>query len=296
MIKSREMPGYKKIVAAAFFLCSLVYYFLFFSDYALSLQESAGKIKQLYPHLGPFWISIRNMIRPTLIVSLVFCLLYLSAPLLAFSFSLIWIRRREVLVSIGAVLITFIIAEIVLRIYGFIPGQIDNQNCFHPVDKLVLQDAYLADENGMTYIDPKVSEELKSFLKADFNTKQQIETAVALSKSKWKNIGYDFRALREDYALVISQLEKSPFMRYYSSVLSDQHQNSFDSLILSYVRSPINSYGFRSIAFRKKSDKKRILLIGDSFKCEVFMTYCYRKEWKYTIQGSMTQILRNMSR
>ncbi len=154
-------------------------------------------------------------------------------------------------------------AEAVLRIFHYTPGQTNFIGSFQKADTLIAQRAFLADEHAMTYIDPLVAKKIRSLLS---------ETTVSLpmfylnsANLNWEGTNDNLQDIAIDYYKVISFRDKSPFSVFYHSILNKKIKTGYDSLIIEYAKSPINDDGFRSIPFRKKSPKKRILLIGDSF-------------------------------
>jgi hypothetical protein len=220
-----------------------------------------------FPHIGKLWIAVRHSFYLLVRWTLFFSGLTVMLPVLKWVGYEINNKKAELGIAFSATIVTLLLVEIILRVYDFVPGQINMISSFHPVDTLVLNEAYVADSNALTYIDPKVAAKLSQFLQTPFKSESEIDEAWKKERHKWLNVGHDFKGLAKDYAIVVALADNSPFVTFYRSILSKplDQRSGYDSLILSYVKAPVNADGFRSIPFRKKGDRKRILLIGDSF-------------------------------
>lgn len=247
-IKSKEHMAYAMVFL---FLSALILSGIYFSPFCYLFSASASMIETWYPHLGIVWIALRGVILILLAGIFTICLSYLSVVVSILLSPL----RREIALLMVTVFCTLCVAEIILRTYGYRPSQITDINSFRPVKKLILQEGYEADENGMTYISPIVAAKIRQYLK----------DPSKYDRSNFANVAGEISELTTQYEQVLTLKDKSPFTDFYASILHKEHRDAFDSLVISYVSSPINSDGFRSIPFRKRSSRKRVLLIGDSF-------------------------------
>lgn len=163
---------------------------------------------------------------------------------------------------ISSVLLTIVFCEFFLRIIEITPGLKGRPFGFHYVRELILETGLVADSLGITHIDLKI--------------KNKVADAIASDNNIWEihfmsfppNTMYILKELPIHYIKVMRNDSKLPLSKLYQNIINKPNNvlTSLDSAILNYIKSPINRNGFKSIEFENhSSDKKRILLIGDSF-------------------------------
>jgi hypothetical protein len=117
-----------------------------------------------------------------------------------------------------------------------------------------------ADSIGITKIDPV--------------TKNEIDTRIASLNSQTRTFfdieheDCDIYVLIENSRDLIQKKFSNQFTQKYFAILNKHPSelNDLDSAIVDYVYHPVNSDGFYSLPFKQHhNDKKRVLLIGDSF-------------------------------
>ena len=163
-------------------------------------------------------------------------------------------------VGIG-VLAAFCLAEVVFRfLFQIIPGQNWDGQWYHPVDSLVVWRGYEADENGIFKITSDAKHEVDHLIQKGKN----FEVVSPSSKSSLFESGLanlPFQAFE-----IMSGHSKSSLGNLYRHIQKKKCWNGFDSLIFEFIHHPINSNGFRSIAFRPLKEKRlKIMLLGDSY-------------------------------
>lgn len=147
------------------------------------------------------------------------------------------------------------LAELALRKTGSEPGLVVEVAPFESkTDSLILYPDYVADEKGIT----KISPEIREFVNGE------------ISKGSYYEEHRDYRITKliSDYVDFNNGKVDNPFAAFIAALKQQRagQLDAVDSAYLAYVSSPINSDGFRSIAFKNyKTDKLKVLLLGDSF-------------------------------
>ena len=152
------------------------------------------------------------------------------------------------------------LAEIILRMNGMKPGFRLSSQYFTPVDSLYELNAFTTDSNGIQSVSPEAQE----FIRDELQTKNSPNELSALTKVQSTEV----YSLPEDFLELRSPGYHSDFKTFLQTIESpaDSTDAEFYNAIKEYVRCPINSNGFKSIAFKKyPSKRKSILLLGDSF-------------------------------
>lgn len=154
-----------------------------------------------------------------------------------------------------------IAGEFILRAVGYIPGQFRYNQWVKHVEQLQCVDGFLADSLGIFKVDTivtgrlvkEVSETEKSF----FGLQQLLYD--------WKCVSEVAMVHRDHYKLTTNRSEGELSDRYYA-IIADQQVSHSDSVLVEYLKNPINSDGFYSIPFDDyRGERKKILLLGDSF-------------------------------
>jgi len=237
--------------------------FFSFPSYSYFLTAPQAKIQEWFPRFANIWLAIRDCFIESLLVLLTTALLIFPCIYMKEMILVARRRRNELILSFTVALISLLAMEIILRRQGYKPGQISGYHYIEVVDTLINYDGYLADEHGMTYTDPRVADKLHRFLQA--RSAEKYTSVNAADYPEWSHVAYDIQQLIVDYPPVIAGVDTGEFSGYYKAIRNKTTLNDFDSLVLNYVVSPVNSEGFRSISFRSHSARKRILLIGDSY-------------------------------
>ena len=153
-------------------------------------------------------------------------------------------------------LLIFALAELAMRLQGWIPGYTtpNNQRYFQFVNELELYSQFEADEYGITKLHHLVGQYTNRDVANNTET-EEFEQAIGLTgeyidfnNGKWKNAFYAY----------IQSLKQKP----------PDDLGESERAYLAYCKAPINSDGFRSIPFEKYADdstKTSVLLLGDSF-------------------------------
>jgi len=125
----------------------------------------------------------------------------------------------------------------------------ENYIGFNTVEKLEVYNLYQLDDFGIYSINTNLFDSLNPYQKEDYPSFVYQENVMEVFE--------DFQSLSQSI-----QSDHSALAKYISSCTD----SSMSFLLESYLQSPINEEGFRSIPFNKiQSDKKKILLLGDSF-------------------------------
>ncbi len=153
---------------------------------------------------------------------------------------------------------TFVIAESALRFLGYRPGVHTTSRWFNPIDSLKIIPGLSSDQDGLFHYPREIVSEFRTKKstdplgkKLDYNQfPGELQNLLA------ENFKIENSEIQNDFqSAYLRALKKS------STTLSDH-----DKALLDFVKSPLNDEGFRSIPFKKyKSEKKKILLLGDSF-------------------------------
>lgn len=148
-------------------------------------------------------------------------------------------RRKAIkqIVIIGFII--FILLEIGLRIFGLEQGQLYKSKWIKKVDKLEIENTYIADSFGIFTVNN--------------NT---LNNSI-------QNGGNEISALYHDHNLTIN----NAFNQFIKKIESQQQQTEFEKAVLEYNLNPVNQDGFYSIPFKQfpNETRKKVLLLGDSF-------------------------------
>ncbi len=186
-------------------------------------------------------------------------------------------------ISVSVLIFVLLLAEFWLRVNGSRPGFI--YQGVEEVDSLVVLPTYFTDTGGIQKISDYGIGHINNYVAGI--KKLSVEN---IQRDKLENdlssLAFDFYCLQKNYtgeqceqlrdSLGISSEEKerksniasynrSEFKNRVSAVLKNTTVTSFDSILLAYIKAPVNNSGFKSIKFNTRiNGKKRILLLGDS--------------------------------
>lgn len=147
-------------------------------------------------------------------------------------------------------LITFFFVEVSLRLLGFPPSKIAYNPWFNEVENLFLLEGFTTDDDGITKVDNNVF----------YNIDQKSE------KYKQDSLVAEVYMVKEDHEVLINNDIENSLSRLYKQIIAKKTLNSFDNLVVQYVKCPINQDGFYSIPFKShQTNKIKVLLLGDSF-------------------------------
>jgi lysophospholipase L1-like esterase len=153
------------------------------------------------------------------------------------------------------------IAEVGLRCAGIQPGKLYTSRWFHEVDTLRAVKGFMADSNGIFRVSNEARVWIDSVIDAEkdnvkYTTNRQVEADLA----------HEVYSLNFEYLQLIHGQVSNPLAKYVVQIKTKIGISESDNVILNYIHHPVNEDGFRSIAFLPyNSQKKKILLIGDSF-------------------------------
>ena len=156
-------------------------------------------------------------------------------------------------------LLTLLI-EFGLALHKFKPGYSQSFNWFVKVDKLETYKGFEADSMGITRYPQEAvayNKEMmdSAILKGSSNCCPLSDSLYTETYETWKYY----------YDIMEGNVSNS-FSKIYYDILQKETWTAFDSLIVQYVKTPINKEGYKSIPFTANiPGKKKILLLGDSF-------------------------------
>lgn len=162
--------------------------------------------------------------------------------------------------GMSVMLVFLILSEFTLRLYGYKPGRVQNTMGINEVDTLIQLKGITANELTVTHFDTMPRSIMRSYITGD----SQEPLKQLYNQDYWQ---WEYMELAKDYSNVLNGTNNSAFTRFAQTILNKpiNSRSDFDSAVLNYVYCPINEFGFRSMSFRDKSSRKRILLLGDSF-------------------------------
>lgn len=164
--------------------------------------------------------------------------------------------KTTAILFFSTIAVTLVAAEITLRMLGYVPGlESWSIHSFHPVGKLTTQKGFFADEKGILKIDSTSRDELVRNI-------AQKQTKLTLNQAG------EVYELANDAINIISRKTKNDLADLYFKILQkpQNRRTEWETAIVNYIQSPINTDGFRSIEFRKYNHTKpSLLLLGDSF-------------------------------
>ncbi|HXH18081.1 MAG TPA: hypothetical protein VNJ07_03270, partial [Chitinophagales bacterium] len=182
---------------------------------------------------------------------------FLVNPLRAFP-----LKRYAVNLTVALLTVTMllVLSEYALRKAGYKPDIRINSPYFMPVDSLYELSGFYADSNGILCISAEAAE----FIGREIQSKNNEAELTPLRANQSPEVFY----LRNHFLVLREKNYESEFKTFVESLdsLADTEDSEFVHAIHSYVLSPINSSGFKSIEFKKYNPKRKsILLLGDSF-------------------------------
>ncbi len=153
--------------------------------------------------------------------------------------------------------------ELYLKIQRYTPGMIFRNDFFNKVDDLIVYRSFTTDASGIL----KIDEEVRTYIEKSIQNELQGKEPLKCFEELYEEGAYAPNFwLWNDYADLAKGELQNDFSRFITSLKNKEVLTEIDSAYLAYVHSPINEDGFRSIAFKNyKTDKKKILLLGDSF-------------------------------
>ena len=216
-------------------------------DMCWVMDASAHELKPWFP--TTYW----------LIVAASGLIIY-GLPLLLFilTVAVFWSKIPWLNMGIAAAsfIIALLLAEMVLRLVGYHPGQFTYNKDIHPVDSLYTVKGYVTDEFGIKKVDT-------DFFYNQYMKEQDVENVVSWVRGAKTHTGV-FRAhLFLQWKMLKPDNE---FWHVHDSIARAGATDAWSEAYLQYAHSPINADGFYSIPFDTvASSRKRILLLGDSF-------------------------------
>ncbi len=187
------------------------------------------------------------------------------------------IGRGKIVLATFSFLLTLFIAEIVLRIMGAQPGVYNFSKEFKVVDSLLLFKNFTIDEAGIYKFSSLVTDSYPSYFNYEKGILENTQLRQQIAEiDRFDMVYSDFAQLKN------RECCSSPIIRYkqwewdnagesllqhvYDSISKFQEQDAWGRAILNYVEHPLNTEGFRSIAFRNDTTtRKKIFIIGDSY-------------------------------
>ncbi len=80
-----------------------------------------------------------------------------------------------------------------------------------------------------------------------------------------RHLSWQIKTAIEEIRSLKAGKEDGELQKVYNRIIADGPRSELDSAIVQYVQGPINTDGFRSIAFRNYKGAVKVLFIGDSF-------------------------------
>jgi hypothetical protein len=162
--------------------------------------------------------------------------------------------------SFTAVLLALVVAELLLRNFGWQPGQFQYNRWVKRVEQLEPLYGFLADENGVFKVDTALAFQLDRDFEKDTSNRDNCGWYCAQHQMTLEIGSPKLDLYAEDEKLGVAFQERT------NRLERDGCTSCSDSIFELYVSSPINDDGFYSIPFNSKcDDEKRIFLLGDSF-------------------------------
>jgi hypothetical protein len=221
-------------------------------DYCWMVQANLAELKLGFPH---YYLLVH------------FGSLFLDLGLIAFSLYLVFrtfrqsIRQNLALMA-TSVLITLVLAEIGLRLLGWVPGQFQYNKWVKSVDELVEVCGFQADENGVFKVDTSVVRIVREEAKA-----APLEANDAALQAVNLKYAPELLSVYQDHSVEYRPDSiNSELLRSVSLMANKTALSAYDSVLFHYRNNPINQHGFYSIPFKKSSSNlPKVLLLGDSF-------------------------------
>lgn len=248
------------LIAVVNFLIILVLYFLK-QVWAISYLD-ATDIEIYYPRFFSSLIFAKAYL-PFDVVSECAGKLFVCLMLFSFVFNVVYLfaiikkHKDAKTASLFFISLTFsfILLEIVLRLYDFKPGLHTWNKYFVFTDNLILYKGFVADENGIFKIDKATGKIIS-------------ERILKKQKVINENETTEIYGIIHDFVDVKNREVHNDFSKKFISILNkpEEKWSPLDAAIVNYINCPINDDGFRSISFEKfNNTKPSILLLGDSF-------------------------------
>jgi len=188
--------------------------------------------------------------------------------------------KKNVGVMLMVIAFALSLAELILRLTGYYPGQFRKLDGFELVDSLITYQNFETDEGGIYKFSSWVYDSIPKY----YNARNGSVTAKHVEESLYNvdNIDYIYqsyaRLSNKDAANNLSwkmeryfsdESHESEFEMIVRSLKRSKHNDSTDewsAALMNYADKPYNREGFKGIEFKIHNTKrKRILLIGDSF-------------------------------
>ncbi|NQU67405.1 MAG: SGNH/GDSL hydrolase family protein [Candidatus Marinimicrobia bacterium] len=155
-----------------------------------------------------------------------------------------------------SLIITLTVAEVALRLIGWMPGQVKYSQWFHPVNSLHLVDGFTTDTNGIFKVDTSIAHIVGKICKS---------SPDILNSSTFNSVEQN---IIPEVWLVYNNTNtgKNEFQNRIRGIKTGQLKDCFDSTLIHYQNNPINDDGFYSIPFSTHcGNRTKVLLLGDSF-------------------------------
>lgn len=167
--------------------------------------------------------------------------------------------KRNFGLAILSLVITLLLIEVGLKLFGVKPGVYQYSQWFTEVDSLYIIEGFSADSNGVYKVAPKAVSEVRQRV----NRLKEGRKVGAIDKFESSEIYTNVYPTYDNDR----RKPSSNFVAYALLVKAKAVKSDFDSAIIDYAfNCPYNEDGFRSIAFKPYSgNRKKVLLIGDSF-------------------------------
>lgn len=187
-------------------------------------------------------------------------------------------KIRLYLLSLIATTSTLVICELALRILCFYPSFVFKSEGFGPVDSLILYENFTTDETGIYKFSKLLTDSMPKYINTISGKIENDQLDGKLYNiDQWDYIFQSYRRLIDTNSFnsmfwkgsrwYNNDDEHSSVAQVYAEALKDvANQDGWNVAIREYINRPFNSEGFRSIPFRAyKTNKKKILIVGDSF-------------------------------
>jgi len=163
--------------------------------------------------------------------------------------------------SFTAVLLALVVAELLLRGFGWQPGITHYNQWFSPVDSLIPLKGFESDKQGIFKVDTSLLKSLSQELRDSKIVCKRVGVYA-----KQMGVSSEIAALAFDHIVALDNDSVNALLPFRSLNSNDAKTTCLDSAIVHYLNNPINSDGFYSIPFNCKCEgKTKVMLIGDSF-------------------------------
>ena len=175
-----------------------------------------------------------------------------------------------------------LVIEIFLRVIGLQPGVTENYITI--VDSLVVNPEYIADEAGIEKLSQSARDTAIKYVNLPKGTLDFLKLEASDKESTLKELITHFHFLENNYTKgdlekagrrmgvnsgeikeLQQSIKNSEFYSYVQRLKLKLERTDYEEAVLNYVKSPINSEGFRSIEFKEyEADGLKVLLLGNS--------------------------------